>query len=133
VSINKLGALELGEVELPIQARRGTAERMSKAKELAAVGAGEGPDRIGHGWQAREFKRKVSVERYPEAIASAVMGNLEAREQHRNSRLPLGTVQQRKNLVFDLGPSRNRVFAVEPPGSAPNRPLQATVRYAARA
>jgi len=106
---------------------------MSKAKELAAVGAGEGPARIGRGWQARRFKRKVSVELYPEAIASAVMGNLKAGEPHRNSRLPLGTVHGRKKLALDLGPSRNRISAVESPGSAPNMLLQATGRCAARA
>jgi len=45
-----LGALERGEVGLPIQARRGTAERMDEAMEFTAVGAREGPARVGRGW-----------------------------------------------------------------------------------
>ena len=106
---------------------------MGEAMELAAVGSGNGPARSGGWWQTRDLKRKISIERYPEAIASAAMRNLEPPEPRRHSQLPLGTVQQRKKLAFDSGPSRNRVSAVEHPGSAPNRPLQATVRYAARA
>ena len=91
------------------------------------VAAEEGQGRIGCRWREGYLKRKVSVERYPEAIASAVMGNLEASEPHRNSRLPLGTVQQRKNLVLYRGPSRSRVVAVELPGSVPNKAVDLTV------
>lgn len=95
--------------------------------ELAAVGAGEGPARIGRGWQARDCRRKVSAERYPEAIASAVMRSLDPPDPHRHSPVPLGTVQPRKNLAFDLRPSRNRVSAAESPGSAPNSALDPPV------
>jgi len=91
------------------------------------VAAEEGQGRIGYRWREGYLKRKVSVERYPEAIAIAVMGNVEAREPHRQPQLSLGAVQQGKTLVFDRGPSRSRVSAVEPPGSVPNKAVDLTV------